>query len=96
MFLIPKCQKYIFIYAHISFFYPSLYILINHFRSYTKILTMIPLISNPNSPHSYLIHRIPTSISHTLTLILRIPIFLIPVFTDSQKEMIILSPHKTY
>ena len=48
-----KVSKIYFYICPHFLFCPSLYILINHFRSYTKILTMIPLISNPNSPHSY-------------------------------------------
>ena len=52
-----------------------------------------PLFPIPIPRIPTLILRFPTSISHTLTLILRIPIFPIPAFTDSQKETIKLSLH---
>ena len=56
MLLIPKCENYISINAHISFYFLSLSTVIIHkFHSYTKILTLIPripiipLILFPNS-----------------------------------------------
>ena len=42
MLLIPKCENYISINAHISFYFLSLSTVIIHkFHSYTKILTLI-------------------------------------------------------
>ena len=40
--------------AHFLLFLSLSTFLIHHFNSYTKILTLIPLISTPNSPHSHL------------------------------------------
>ena len=46
---------------------------IHHFHSYTKILTLIPLIPTPSSLHFHSDSRIPTPIPHITTLIPHIP-----------------------
>ena len=54
MFLIPNCQNlYFYKCAHFLLFLSLSTVLIHQFHSYTKILTLIPLIPTLNSPHSH-------------------------------------------
>ena len=89
MLLTPNCQNYIFITAHISFyFYRSPHFFLHHLHSYTKILALIYLTPTANSHAPTLISCIPTPIlliptliPHTPTPVLRISTMISGILT---------------
>ena len=87
MFLTPKCENFnIYKCTHFLLFLSLSTVIIHQFHSYTKILTLIPLIPTLISRIPTLIPRIPTLISRIPiipTLIPRIPIIALIHFPDS-------------
>ena len=71
--------------VHFLLFLSLSTVLIHQFHFYTKILTLITLISTPISSHSHHSHPVSSHSHHSPHSVPRFPI---PAFTDSRKFML--------